>query len=109
MKFVLQTINTELDTPDVIGEALRRQTFVGEGLGCYQTFEVGSDWVLMSIEPDAWGTYNHRYINRWNGIICTFFWDGDGTLRYTFPDGSFVINYDCKCTYDWRYYAKEGL
>ncbi len=34
-------------------------------------------------------------------IECRWWWDGDGVLAFRFPDGSFLVNNDCKKDHGW--------
>lgn len=36
-------------------------------------------------------------------VECRWFWDGDGTLVFLFPDGSCLVNEDCKKDHGWEY------
>lgn len=95
-------------SPDVLGELLRDLTFVGEGFGCYSTFDVRDD-------AREWSEEDRRTFWRWCNradrhfepgeldeiiedatkmgsgyswmlgelvIDCCWYWDGDGTLCF---------------------------
>ena len=38
-------------------------------------------------------------------IICSYHWDHDGVLIFDFPDGSKLVNNDCKKDHGWEYYG----
>ena len=40
-------------------------------------------------------------------IECRYWWDGDGTLIFILPDGSWLVNEDCKKDHDWSLYQSE--
>lgn len=109
--------------PNVLGEHLREVTFVGEGYGCYDTFDVrpdaedlGHEEAMKFIMGDAdasedWALDAERFEGRrfrYQGLIidCFWYWDGDGTLafRITHPLLGLlrvIENDDCKKSYCW--------
>jgi hypothetical protein len=38
-----------------------------------------------------------------------YYWDGDGQLEFHFPDGSILMNTDCKKDYRWEYYEQKPI
>lgn len=109
-----------LKDPNVIGEALRAWAFPGPGYGCYSNFDVRPDFVPVSPkEPE----------NRWivsgmlgrndddevsaefshgataflapNGLVVTWYWDGDGLLAFLMRDQFALTNSDCKKSDEW--------
>lgn len=86
--------------PDALGEVLRAWAFVGEGTGCYSTFDVRPD--REEIELIRW--FKHP-----NGIEMGWHWDGDGCLAFFVPEladedyTGAVTNGDCKKDYGWRF------
>jgi len=106
-----------LKSPDIMGEALRDYCFIGEGLGCYETFELREGFtpiekdsrtgqtLLHAIayqeeEKDAQSV--HLYYDLTTNIFIAWYWDGDGTLLIGY-DNKWVINTDCKRRMDWEF------
>jgi len=108
---------------DVLGEALREITFVGEGIGCYENFDVRPDatqWTPEKIRSFVEQEFNHLdgvdfvvkvaegyTFNEGDLIIDVFwYWDGDGILEFCVKKGQevlrAVINTDCKTDYCWE-------
>lgn len=111
--------------PNVLGEHLREVTFVGEGYGCYETFDVrpdaedlGHEEAMKFITGDTdpygdgdWPLDVERYEGRrfrYQGLTveCFWYWDGDGVLafRITHPQLGVlrvIENDDCKKSYCW--------
>ena len=108
---------------DVVGEMCRALFWPPKkefDFGCYSNFEYGEDvvafpTVLESAETDLkdnedFGSMHDIVWNRakWKGLIeCRWFWDGDGTLIFIFPDGSSLENSDCKKDYGWYFHHDE--
>ena len=112
MKFTIE-IDTECDPPCVIGEALRGIFFdqhSGE-YGGYTTFEYNAGIEKLPDEDSFYrtGWNNEEKVDftwcraQWNGIICRYYWDGDGTLEFIFPDRRTLENTDCKKDYKWKW------
>lgn len=114
---------------NAVGELLREQTFVGEGLGCYYNSDVRSDAVEWSAEQredywtqidwierddDPWNDYDmvvsssHGYSFSFEGLTveACWYWDGDGVLTFRVWEGERLLrslqNTDCKKTYRWN-------
>ena len=106
--------------PNVLGEHLREETFVGEGYGCYSTFDVRPDaedlgheaaMKFFDVDPSADWPLDVQFEGRrfrYQGLIidCFWYWDGDGTLafRITHPLLGLlrvIENNDCKKAYYW--------
>lgn len=124
----LATVLKKLGT-NGLGEVLRAITFVGDGYGCYQNFDVRPDatsWPREQVHAFVEKMFpNHMdgpdfVVGRTNGytfkegnitVDVFWYWDGDGTLYFRAQEGDVilgeVINYDCKCDYDWRAVAGE--
>ena len=114
MKFMVDT--DEITDIEELGEFLRKQTFVGDGMGCYSTFELREYKIGDSISTfkekkptkkilDAMGFVGKPegrvYCYDWEGFVVAWYWDGDGTLLFAF-DGRMIVNTDCKKTYGWK-------
>jgi len=121
MKFTYTIeLDTDIDSPVAVGEFLRskfwpvvKDKYGYPSLGCYTTFDWGPE--VKSL-PDRIEEYNDNFFDgednlvkeawtrgEWNGIICEYFWDGDGMLRFIFPDGTSIFNSDCKKSYTWEW------
>lgn len=122
------TITVDVDScPDAIGEALRSKFFAEEIIpvsprmrevgcqphrtrGCYNTFDWQKDVKALPplpVCPDEEGEAEAFPELNWTrgekeGIECRYFWDGDGTLAFKLPDGSWLVNYDCKKDHGWE-------
>lgn len=120
-------------SPDALGEILRAWAFVGEGFGCYSTFEVRPEFNLVEAGPREfrflWGRDYRRgdtKKNSWGycdadalkeiswyahpcGIEMGWHWDGDGNLAFYVPEledkhyDGSLHNSDCKKNYDWKF------
>ncbi len=109
MEFTI-TINSA-DDPDAVGELLRGRFFntPHDGVGCYSHFDWAESVEGLPSEPvecdplydDGDGLAWTRGIM--DGIECRWYWDGDGTLEFVFPDGSFLSNDDCKKDHFWKH------
>ena len=98
--------------PDTAGEYLR-SVFFDQGplnnrtaLGCYSTFELRHGIETLPDEPVHTG---YNFDLNWRcfrdpvtGVKMRYYWDGDGVLQFTFPDGLVLYNNDCKKTYCWE-------
>lgn len=110
MKFKMEfELDTDTDSACMIGEFLRKK-FWPEGYGCYTNFEFGPEVKLLeprveTLEDNFWGegeTYKVTWTRaEWQGITCEYYWDGDGFLKFIFPDGSSISNSDCKKDSYW--------
>lgn len=106
MEFTL-TINPA-SHPNAVGELLRKEFFKDDG-SAWCTYDWQDDVEELPqeevecdpLDPDE-SFYWHR--GKKNDIECRWFWDHDGTLEFLFPDGSFLVNSDCKKDYRWEYY-----
>ena len=118
------TVDTQkLDDPNIFGETLREYCFVGDGFGCYSTFELLPEFYKINdakqkkdfidrLCKEWYGTsYNYEPENEekdslsknlyTNGnIIITWYWDGDGTLIIA-EKNKIAVNGDCKKDYGW--------
>lgn len=101
--------------PNQAGEILRDLFFdqVDGECGCYSTFnlrdgvkELSDTAVHISDDYCDEGLVWHRAELEVSGIRIemAYFWDGDGTLKFTFPDGSSLEHWDCKNDYKWTYH-----
>lgn len=121
MKFNIE-VDTEHDSADVVGEALRGKfwkqpystTKYGtyRETGCYSSFDYQDD--VEELEPEIeerqehwsgeeWTDRTEWHRARWRDILCRWYWDGDGTIEFHLPDGFVLRNTDCKKTYGWEY------
>lgn len=105
MKFKLEIeIDTDKDSPNTIGELIRDKFWPRKAeydLGCYSNFDYGYDVIEIEPRKDEDGNLWRRA--RWAMIMCEWYWDGDGTLRFVFHDGKSLINTDCKKDYTWEW------
>lgn len=98
------TIDTnEIQDTNALGEILRDAFFDQRGyaeVGCYTTFDLRED-----VEFLGYTTYDGEKcpVYQKQDIKMTFYWDGDGTLAFRFPDGSLLENSDCKKDHEWRW------
>ena len=103
-------ITIDLDSfssPDLVGEVLRDRFFLQDQsqhlYGCYSTFKLRQEVQSLPPEPVeddpsmVW-TRAER-----DGILMRYYWDGDGTLEFVFPDGARVRNTDCKKDHAWEW------
>lgn len=126
-------INSETarQNPNLIGELLRDKFFAQDRIGpnysfgCYSTFEYREGVEILSQEPvpeyrpdndgveisendiaklfaDEKCDYFYK-VAKLEEITCKWYWDGDGTLLFVFPDGSTLENSDCKKDYNWNF------
>lgn len=108
MKFHLE-VDTEVDDPNLVGEALRQRFWDrAKGFGCYENFEWASgidplpDVNLGWVEQEWACEYTwHRAYSSDLDVMCNYYWDGDGYLEFVFPDGTALVNGDCKKDHGW--------
>lgn len=121
MTNTLESSVMKLDA-NVMGELLRAFTFVGDGYGCYENFQVRSDateltridrinyWSEIYEYSDETASeaadLGKAYMFKVGGlrIECFWFWDGDGFLSFTVDDHGnvkTVFNDDCKKPHNW--------
>lgn len=114
---------------NLVGELLRDFTFVGEGFGCYATFDVREGaaewdhvqkvhwwrWFGYDNDDQGHGDTTSEIADRGQGYgyeldgykvdVC-WFWDGDGVLTFCVgKDGAILrrlYNGDCKKDYNWH-------
>jgi hypothetical protein len=124
------------DHPDGLGEILRAWAFVGDGYGCYSTFELRPEFEEVKPfchefkklfgrpysadtretgwgDPDPWYLERMSWFKHPNGIEVGWLWDGDGTLCFYIPeleddfiDGT-LTNSDCKKDHGWEFGYRE--
>ena len=107
--------------PNQLGEFLREITFVGEGYGCYEIFDVRKDareWsekerlaFIKEICPeDEWVFPQSRGYTYEEGEIffidVFWYWEGDGDLTFRIRNKDnkiirIINNPDCKKDYGW--------
>jgi uncharacterized protein (TIGR02996 family) len=91
-------------------------------LGCYRTmdFRPGVKRLPNHIErewEEPWydvdGRLREGFWNettwkraRLDDFEMGWFWDGDGTLAFSWPNGDWLINTDCKKVYHWKWTDK---
>lgn len=115
--FIPIEFKTGESDPNLTGETLREITFdqnLRKGTrGCYSTFDVregceklNDEVVYLPSDPlENEDFYWTRY-RFWLGayaVVMRWYWDGDGTLEFIFPDNSVLFNDDCKCDYTWHW------
>lgn len=107
-----------VNDPVILGELLRAYCFVGEGYGCYSTFDLRDEFKevedeiatnLLSFKDEWWGEGEEMSpVSYTNGdIVVSWLWDGDGTLYFRY-DGNEIINTDCKKAYEWDFVSRNG-
>jgi hypothetical protein len=112
-------------SPNSLGEALREITFVGEGKGCYENFDMRPDVISWRREQtkDFYEEYfdsaddkdmayivnkAHGYTFVEGGVTVDVFWywNGDGTLCFRTKEReeiiAVIVNTDCKKSYQWE-------
>lgn len=106
-------------SPDAAGELLRELFFdqSKDEYGCYSTFELTSGTCALpplldreygyGDEPVEWQRAQ-RIVDHVR-VEMRYFWDGDGVLRFVFPDGSYLENTDCKKDDEWEFYDAKAL
>lgn len=103
--------------PNIIGEFLRRKFFTPEHLYCCGEFN--NDVEQLPDEPVPWVDFlengdsfmvTDRHdpddpkmftVAKWGDIKARHYWDGDGHLEFVLPDGTIVLNSDCKKDHGW--------
>lgn len=98
-------VDTENSSPCVVGEFLRDKFWdQSKGYGCYGSFDYNNDVIELSSFKEKHNSYELEWQRaKWNDIECSWFWDGDGTIEFIFPDGSKLVNPDCKKDYEWEW------
>ena len=99
-----------------LGEELRELFFVSSrehDIGYYSTFDFDPRVKQLPDEAlndqDVTDTpYWSCYVfvdpsSKHNGTKFRGFWDGDGVIEFTLPDGRILENWDCKKTYQWEW------
>lgn len=108
------------DNPDITGELLRDRFFAQNrtgpnfSFGCYSTFKLRDDVENLPPRPVPEISFdaNDELIlqddvnqlftcAKKDDITMLYYWDGDGFLSFLFPDGRYLINSDCKKSYNW--------
>ncbi len=105
MKFTI-SLTIDTDRADMAGEALRELFFDqrDDEVGCYSTFKLNGDVrELPDFKEDKWTTWHRAELRIAAGMLVqmAYYWDGDGDLKFTFPDGTVVENTDCKKDHGW--------
>lgn len=125
------------ESPDAIGEILRKWAFVGNGLGCYSNFDVNPEFERVThsfleflkimgrpyapSKKDSYGWFDSddeimkrmEWYRHPNGIEMGYYWDGDGTLCFYVPElkddyyDGTITNTDCKKCYGWEFGSKS--
>lgn len=119
------------DDADVLGEVLRAMTFSEKG-GAYANFLPRSGWEEVAPEVKDFFSIFDRFPEKNDGsqidmfdyegfsdeeemaamttlenadlgIRCSYYWDGDGVLAFTFDDNRYISNSDCKKDYGWEW------
>jgi hypothetical protein len=108
-----------------VGEILRSWVFRGEGLGCYQNFDVNSSLKRflpqsrelalffpehLLLKEDEKKEYIKKlvwYKDSETEIEVSWFWDGDGSIMIHVPSIGFFVNDDCKKTHCWYFIPKK--
>lgn len=94
---------------NIVGEYLREQFWPPKNendFGCYSLFEYAPE--AKELSKRIVNQYGQEYCeyNRaeLNGVICEWYWEGDGVLRFILPGGKSLINPDCKtdCCWEWE-------
>lgn len=114
MKYTVTQVLDPKRSPDAVGEYLRSEIFDeknGQERGCYSTFDVNPRvFYLDDIPRDAEyaeGPWKHVALHQQTGMINAYwYWDGDGTLVFRLPDGSYLSNTDCKKSYGWEWWPE---
>ena len=103
-----ETADPELN-PQSVGEYLRGEFFGREKYGCYETMDWAPDvqplpyrFIPTEREDEIWTC--GFLVRSTIPIECMWYWDGDGTLVFRFPDNSVLVNTDCKNDYTWEYH-----
>ena len=110
-----------LEDPNVLGEALLKYSFVGEGRGCYNNFELRPSFRLFSSgkngfadhflgEGDLYDTYEYSqeidrissYLDAEIELAVAWLWDGDGHLIFQLGE-VMLENTDIKKSNNWRF------
>jgi len=110
---ILVEIDTERDDAVTVGEVLRGKFWDQSTgmLGCYSTFTYNKDVTVLPDRVEKYPedpNYGSQDITwhraEWNGVVCEWYWDGDGTVRFILPaEGLALINSDCKKPSYWEW------
>lgn len=137
-EILVKNLDAVKESPDAIGEILRKWAFARDGYGCYSTFDVRPEF--ESVTPSylefskimgrpyspskdhsyGWDDTDDEIMQRmsWfkhpNGIEMGWYWDGDGTLCFYVPEleddfyDGTVTNDDCKKSHGWEFGTHTG-
>lgn len=115
MKFIVEV--DPVNSPDAVGEFLRSQFFAKE-MGCVDCFEPAPDVEPLEPKPvctEEDGSPVEGFSEHWtigrkkfgeDYVVCQYYWDGAGVLAFNFPDGSWLVNEDCKKQDEWEYWTQ---
>lgn len=122
--------DVEIENPDSYGEMLRSNFFVGEGFGCYSTFELRPEFRIVDKESPLGKTalrclfsdfywysepesleykteVSRAHIFATQNHVVAWWWDGDGTLVVGDINAGSIsraaINDDCKKDRYWKF------
>ena len=95
--------------PNLVGEILRDRFFKQNRelgiFGCYTTFNLRDDVVKLEDEVNLEYGYENEGVKvtcaKLDDIVMKYFWCGDGTLTFHFPNGEILENDDCKKDHGW--------
>lgn len=100
-----------INDPNCLGEVLRDKFFAQirtgdifkQTFGCYDCFEYRNDVISLPDILDenlecSW------HCAKLDDIEMRYYWDGDGTLEFIFPNGDILSNDDCKKNNRWKWY-----
>lgn len=112
-------LDTDQDSPNALGEMLRSKFWPPKKpfeYGCYSNFTyapyvrelpIRREKIADAYTDPVYGYFDEEWVewNRafWDDFVCEWYWDGDGTLRFILPDGTRIINTDCKTDYKWEW------
>ena len=124
----LKTVILEsvIEEPNALGEALLKYSFVGEGRGCYSNFTLRDSFkkydkgkltfanFLVGVWPDdllecaeykAGVEEISCFKDEDTGLIVAWLWDGDGSLAFLIDEKKkiFLENSDIKKSYNWMF------
>lgn len=133
---LLDHLDAIKESPDAMGEILRKWAFVGKGYGCYSNFDVRPEFERVAVRFDefrkimgrpyksptdhsyGWSDTDDEIMERmtWykhpTGIEVGWYWDGDGTLCFYVPEleddyyDGTLTNSDCKKSTGWEFGTK---
>ena len=104
---MIMKINLSTSNAITIGEYLRDQFWPRKNkldTGCYNNFDYAKD--VYDIYEKEMDGYIYHYAKKKIGDLvyeCVWMWDGDGDLTFHLPDGSVLVNNDCKKDYTWEW------